>query len=52
MPVISKNESTRKGVASQTSGSNSGTFSMSPTVVVPVRRSIFAPASQDYAKSE
>ena len=51
-PVISKNETTRKGVASHTSGSSSGTVSMSPTVVVPVRRSIRAPASQDSANSE
>ncbi len=36
MPVISRNEKTRNGVASQTSGNRSGTVSMSATVVVPV----------------
>ena len=51
-PVISRNEKTRSGVAAQTSGNNSGTISISPTVVVPVRTSIPAPASQDSAKSE
>ena len=35
MPVISRKEKTRSGVASQTSGSKSGMDSMSPTVVVP-----------------
>ena len=36
MPVISRKENTRSGVASQTSGSKSGMASMSATVVVPV----------------
>ena len=37
MPIISRNENTRSGVAPQTFGSSSGTASMSATVVVPVR---------------
>ncbi len=52
MPIISKKEKTRNGVAPQTSGSNCGTASMSATVVVPVRNSILAPSSHDSAKSE
>ena len=47
MPIISKKEKTRSGVAAQTSGSSCGTASMSATVVVPVRASISAPATHD-----
>ncbi len=50
--IISRNEITRKGVLSETSGNNSGTASMSATVVTPERNSIFAPCSHDCAKSE
>jgi len=51
MPIISKNETTRSGVESHISGNNCGTASISPTVVVPVRRSIRAPARQEAAYS-
>jgi hypothetical protein len=52
MPVISRKEKTRSGVASQSSGSKSGMASMSATVVVPVRSSICAPSSHERAYSE
>ena len=51
-PVISRKEKTRSGVDCQTIGRSGGTASMSATVVVPVRKSICAPSSQDFAKSE
>ena len=51
-PVISRNDTTRNGVACHTSGSNSGTASTSATVVTPLRSSIRAPPSHDIAKSE
>ena len=47
MPVISRKENTRNGVADQISGSNCGAVSMSPTVVVPVRSNMRAPFNHD-----
>ena len=51
LPVISRNEKIRSGVAPHISGSNSGAASMSAMVVVPVRRSMRAPFSHDRAYS-
>ncbi len=50
-PVISRKDTTRSGVEVHTSGSNSGTASMSATVVVPDSTSIRAPVNQACAYS-